>query len=185
MWAPAWAGLAESLELTGYYEEAWEEPSADFEMFLAVRDTLWAAAERTARRALELDPNSASAHVALGSILRNARQWEESEEAFLKALRVDPDSPEAHQQYGDMLLGMGRIVEGRRAVERAVALDRVPIRIYWQANALELDGELEQAHEALVAGAREFPQFGLLRERLEATHVAARPMGRVGRHGAG
>jgi len=174
MWAPAWAGLAESLELTGWYTEAWdEEPadSADLAAFLVVRDSLWADAERTVRRALELDPNSASANIALGSILRNAHQWEESEEAYLKALSADPDSPEAHQQYANMLLDVGRISEGRRAAERAVALDRVPVRIVWQTNGLVLDGELEQALEILIAGDRDFPEFYFLTANLEWTRV--------------
>ncbi|MFQ5530172.1 MAG: tetratricopeptide repeat protein, partial [Gemmatimonadota bacterium] len=173
-WVPAWAGLAESLELTGWYWDAWDETpadDADLQEWLGIRDSLWVEAERTARRALELDSNSASAHVALGSVLRNAHRWEESEEAYLRALRVDPDSPEAHQQYGNMLLDMGRIVEGRRAVERAVALDRTPIRIVWQTNGLLLDGELEKAHEVLVTSIREFPDFEFLRTTLEGTLV--------------
>ena len=170
MWAPAWAGLAESLELTGWYPEAWDEvpaDSANLAAFLVVRDSLWADAERTARRALELDPNSASANIALGSILRNAHQWEESEEAYLKALSADPDSPEAHQQYANMLIDVGRISEGRRAGERAAALDRVAIRIVWQTNGLMADGEVEEALEVLIAGDRDFPEFYFLRANLE------------------
>jgi len=170
MWAPAWAGLAESLELTGWYGEAWDE-APDPATFLAVRGSLWTDAEQAARRALLLDPNNASANVALGSVLRNAWRWEESEEAFLKALRVEPDSPEAHQQYANMLLDMGRVVEGRRAAERAVALDRVPVRIVWQTNGLVLDGELEQALEILIAGNRDFPEFYFLTANLEWTRV--------------
>ncbi len=170
-WAPAWAGLAESLELTGWYTEAWDEEPTDSATFVVGRDTLWTAAEGAARRALELDPNNASANVALGSVLRNAWQWEESEDAFLRALRVDPDSPEAHQQYANMLLDVGRISEGRRAAERAVALDRVPIRIIWQTNGLMADGEVEQAHGILIAAVRDFPEFRFLRGSLERTLV--------------
>jgi len=170
MWAPAWAGLAESLELTGWYPEAWDEApadDADSATFLVLRDSLWADAERTVRRALELDPNSASANIALGSILRNAFQWEESEEAYLKALSADPDSPEAHQQYANMLLNVGRISEARRAGKRAVELDRTAIRIVWQTNGLMADGEVEQALEILIAGDHDFPGFDFLRGNLE------------------
>ena len=166
-WAPAWAGLAESLELTGWWTEAWDTVVDDTAAYLAVRDSLWAEAERTARRALELDPGSASANIALGSVLRNAFQWEESEDAYLRALAADPDSPEAHQQYANMLIDSGRIAEGRRAAERAVALDRTPIRIVWYTIALLLDGEVDRALEILVASVREFPDIWFVRNTLE------------------
>jgi TolB-like protein len=171
MWAPAWAGLAEALELTGWYAEAWDEMPTDSATWDTGRDTLWSAAEVSARRALELDPRNASAHVAMGSLLRNARRWEESEIAYLKALSVDPDSPEAHQQYAEMLLDMGRITEARQAAERAVALDRVAIRIVWQTNCLIADDEVEQAQEILIAGIREFPEFSFLQMNLEQTRA--------------
>ncbi|MBW2162512.1 MAG: tetratricopeptide repeat protein [Deltaproteobacteria bacterium] len=157
MWAPAWAGLAESLELTGWYYEAWDEPPTDSATFVIGRDSLWAGAESAARRALELDPNNASANVALGSVLRNDRRWVDSEEAYVRAISVDPDNPEAHQQYAEMLLDVGRIVEGRRAAERAVALDRVPIRILWHARGLIVDGRAENALPVIEAGFDEFP----------------------------
>ncbi len=157
MWAPAWAGLAESLELTGWYLEAWDEPPTDSATFVIGRDSLWAGAESAARRALGLDPNNASANVALGSVLRNDRRWDDSEEAYVRAISVDPDNPEAHQQYAEMLLDVGRIVEGRRAAERAVALDRVPIRILWHARGLIVDGRAENALPVIEAGFDEFP----------------------------
>ena len=162
MWAPAWAGLAESLELTGWYYEAWDEPPTDSATFVTGRDSLWAGAESAARRALELDPNNASANVALGSVLRNDRRWDDSEEAYVRAISVDPDSPEAHQQYAEMLLDVGRIVEGRRAAERAAALDRVPIRILWHARGLIADGRAEDALPVIEAGFDEFPGDPLL-----------------------
>lgn len=161
-WAPAWAGLAESLELTGWWFNSWDEAPYDSVTFAAGRDSLWGGAERAARRALELDPDNASANVALGSVLRNARQWEESEEAYLKALNADPENPEAYQQYGEMLLSMGRTAEGRRATERAVILDRAPIRILWYANGLAMDGEVDRALEVLLEGLGDFPHDGPL-----------------------
>jgi len=171
MWAPAWAGLAESLELTGWYVEAWDESPTDSATFVTGRDILWDGAESAARRALELDPNNASANVALGSILRNDRQWDESEEAYVRAISVDPDSPEAHQQYAEMLLDVGRIVEGRRAAERAAALDRVPIRILWHARGLIADGRAEDALPVIEAGFDEFPGHPILHNVLDQAYA--------------
>ncbi|HSM09352.1 MAG TPA: tetratricopeptide repeat protein [Gemmatimonadota bacterium] len=158
-WAPAWAGLAESLELIGWYPSAWDETPADPEDRNTVIRGFWRRSETAARRALELDPDNASANVALGSVLRNRRQWKGSEAAYLQALAGDPENPEAYQQYGDMLTQMGRIQEGRRAVERAVQLDRAPVRIVWHGNVLEADDRIAEARRVIEEGLAEYPDY--------------------------
>ena len=94
---------------------------------------LWARrlaeAEEAARRALELDPRSASARAALGSVHRDRWEWADGERELLRALELDPDSEEAHTQYSELLWGMGRLDESLREARRALALDRSPIRI--------------------------------------------------------
>jgi tetratricopeptide (TPR) repeat protein len=99
-----------------------------------------------------LDPGTPSAHVALGSVYRNRHEWERSEAAYLRALQLDPDNAEAHQQYSEMLTTLGRIDEGRRAAERALALDRNPVRLLQLANTLGPDGYVDEALEALQEG---------------------------------
>lgn len=158
-WAPAWAGLAEALELIGWYEEAWDETPKTLEGRNALIRGFWRRSETAARRALELDPDNASANVALGSVLRNRRQWKESEAAYVRALASDPENPEAYQQYGDMLTGMGRVQEGRRAAERAVQLDRAPVRIVWHGNVLEADDRIAEARQVVLDGLAEHPAY--------------------------
>jgi TolB-like protein len=149
-WAPAWAGLAEATELLTWYPYAWEggipEEYADE---LAIERELQQAAEVAARRALELDPSAASAHVALGSVHRYRTEWDESEAAYLRALEIDPDNPEAFQQYSEMLGFVGRIEESVRTSERALALDRSPIKLLIYANALAYDGQVDEAIEQM------------------------------------
>lgn len=151
-WAPAWAALAETRELQSWYPAAWDEPAFDPAGWTANFRPLQAAAESAARRALELDPNIASAHVALGSVYRNRHEWDRSEAAYLRALQLDPDNAEAHQQYSDMLTTVGRIEEGLRAAERAVTLDRNPVRLLQLANALAADDRIADALDALAEG---------------------------------
>ena len=145
-WAPAWAALAEARELRTWYPAAWDAPEGfgqdRTEMFLEKQEE----AADAARRALELDPDIASAHVALGSVHRNQHEWERAETEYLRALQLDPDNAEAHQQYSELLVTLGRIAEGRRAAERALALDRVPVRLLQLANALAAD---DRVHAAL------------------------------------
>lgn len=123
-WAPAWAALAEASATAPLYAGP-EGESTD--------SAFWArsleAAERAARRALELDPGNASARVALGSIYRDRWEWEAAERELLRALEIDPDNGEAHVQYAEMLWGAGRLAESLRETRRALALDRTPVRL--------------------------------------------------------
>jgi TolB-like protein len=146
-WAPAWAGLAEALEVIGWYPAAWEEAPTDPDNMHAIRDVYWNRAEWAARRALELDPESASAHVALGSVLRDRLQWRASEAAYLEALNSDPDNAEAYHQYANLLANVGRETESVRAARRAVALDRGPLRLGMLAYALLWAGQDDEALE--------------------------------------
>jgi adenylate cyclase len=146
-WAPAWAGLAEALEIIGWYPAAWEEAPTDDADRQAIRDVYWNRAERAAGRALELDPDNASAHVALGSVLRDRQQWQASEAAFLKALTSDPDNAEAYHQYANLLANLGRETESVRAARRAVALDRGSVRLGMLAYALMWAGQDDEALE--------------------------------------
>jgi TolB-like protein len=110
MYAPAWGGLAEVYALYPYYA------SVDFEESLAL-------SEDAARRALALDPNSANAHVALGSVLRERRQWKDAERELRRAVQLAPESSEAHGELSQYLLAVGDFDEAMDAARRSLALD--------------------------------------------------------------
>lgn len=79
-------------------------------------------AKDAARRALQLDPSLAEAHIALGWILFSYDwDWAGAERALETAIELDPKSPEAHRAYGHLLSNQGRheeaILEARRARE--------------------------------------------------------------------
>jgi tetratricopeptide (TPR) repeat protein len=114
--------------------------------------------EQAARRAIELDPDNASAHVALGSILRNHRQWEASEAAYLQALASDPDNAEAYQQYSQLLFYVGRLTEAVRVGRRAVSLDRAPVRLMTLGMVLQSAELVDEALEVVEEGIRLDPE---------------------------
>lgn len=151
-WAPAWAGLAEAKELLGWYSGAWEGGPVAFEDIHAGFVPLQKESEAAANRALELDPDNASAHVALGSVYRNRMDWEISETEFLRALELDPDNGEAYHQYTELLGRMGRLPEALHLAERALELDRIPVRFHMYSSVLAATGRGEEAIEFIREG---------------------------------
>jgi TolB-like protein len=147
VWAPAWAGLAEALAIYPLYAEPTGESSDSL---------VWAQslsqAESAARRALELDPRSAAARVALGGVHRDRWEWGEAEREYLRAIELDPDSEEAHTQYAELLWGMGRLDEALAETRRAMALDRAPIRLDAYGFALYMNGRNREAEAMLEEG---------------------------------
>jgi tetratricopeptide (TPR) repeat protein len=110
MYAPAWGGLAEVFAVYPYY--------VPIEI-----DEAMAEAEAAARRALALDSTSASARVALGSVLRERRQWADAERELVAALSLAPESSEAHGEYSQYLAYVRRFDEAMFHADRALQLD--------------------------------------------------------------
>ncbi|MGD8496467.1 MAG: tetratricopeptide repeat protein, partial [Gemmatimonadales bacterium] len=159
-WAPAWAGLAEAREIIVWYPETWDEALPDDR---EARDAMWrrgfaarlGPAERAARHALELDPRSSSAWTALGSVLRDRREWAASEEAYLRALEIDGDNPEALHQYAEVLEATGRVAAAAKVARRAAGLDPAPIRRGMYAWALIVDDRSDEGVPLLEQAVRD------------------------------
>lgn len=139
-YAPAWASLAESYTLLPHHLGTAPDSATVADAF--------ASAESAARRALALDPNNASARVALGNIRRDSWRWDEAAEQYLRALELEPDNVEAQHQYAEYLYGVGRIAEGLRTAEHAQSLDPLSgIRMAVVAGGYWLNDDCEQAIE--------------------------------------
>jgi len=147
-WAPAWAGLAEATEIRLWHAQNFGGQAPDTAQIDADLD----AAEAAARRALSLDPNNASALVALGSVLRDRFEWTEAESAYRRAMALDPDNAEAHHQYAELLMALGRIDEAVVEANRAAALDPAPIRLNVLGTMLRLDDRTEDAERVYERG---------------------------------
>jgi len=114
-YAPAYAGLADCYFLLGSVPYTAMRPSEAFPK-----------AEASARKALELDPYLAEAHISLGySALVYRRNFAEAEEQFQTAIRLRPGYPPAHEFYAYYLTARGRIEEAVK--ERQIATDLDPI----------------------------------------------------------
>jgi TolB-like protein/DNA-binding winged helix-turn-helix (wHTH) protein/Tfp pilus assembly protein PilF len=67
----------------------------------------FAASLAAAEKAVEIDPASAEAHLALGGAKWAGGAWAEAEQQFRQAVELDPNSEEAHASLGTILRIMG------------------------------------------------------------------------------
>lgn len=89
-------------------------------------------AEKAARRALENDPQSSSAYIALAEIESDYNwNWQAAEVNNKRALELAPNSAAAHHSYSEFLARMGRFNESSYHADLAQQLD--PTRINYEA----------------------------------------------------
>ncbi|MEP7327795.1 MAG: adenylate/guanylate cyclase domain-containing protein [Betaproteobacteria bacterium] len=114
-YALAHAGLAEAYTLQAYLR------ALD-------RDQAAGKARAAVTRALELDPNLAEGHTALGLVLFYFEwDWAGAENELRRALELNPGSLDVHKEYGGFLTAMGRLDEGLAHSREAALLDPLSV----------------------------------------------------------
>src|SRR5947209_3636330 len=108
--ARAWGKLAVALAVEPQYS------GADGQ-------TNWAAAEKAAHRAIDIDAKSAEAYAALGYIDFSRRRYREMVEPAQRAIAIDPNNVTANFWLANHLAAMGRIAEAETVNDRALATD--------------------------------------------------------------
>jgi tetratricopeptide (TPR) repeat protein len=109
--APAYLGLAEAYDTLGT------------SFVGAPTDETRPKAIHAARKALDLDPGLAEAHVLLGSVLQSKFQWTDAEAEYKLALALNPNNSVAHLGYSAWLTSHGRVDEALDWSRRARELD--------------------------------------------------------------
>lgn len=84
----------------------------------------WPGAERTMRRALDLNPSSVDAHLRLAHVLMSTGRYAEALPSFSRAREVDPQSLIANTFEGGMLAMSGRSEEGLARIRHAMQINR-------------------------------------------------------------
>ena len=132
-YAPSHAALARSYDLL-----AWR-----------VGTHLLLDARAAARRALEIDPGQADAHVVMGSaVLQLDWNWAGAEGHYKRAIELSPNLAEAHRGYANLLSLLGRSDEAIAEIERAQQLD--PLRLLIRAEAGQIYGSAGQFDRAIA-----------------------------------
>ena len=114
------------------------------------------AARAAAEKALELDPNNSSAHVALVSLLMNRdNDWARAESEAKRAIELDPGNAEAYIALSWVLQCLGRHAEVLPNMEMAKRLDPISTQLesdygrmlYRAGNNVEAEAHLKRSIE--------------------------------------
>lgn len=106
-------------------------------------------ARSSAKRALDLDPQLAEAHLALGDVRRLLEwDWRGAELAYAQAMVLNPSQENAHRRYGSMLVSLSRYPDAVREAQRACELDPLCLVVSTSAAFVSyLAGHYEEAIE--------------------------------------
>jgi len=135
-YAPAYAGLAESCSLGGFYG------------VLPPREIM-PAAKAAATKAIEIDATLGAAHTALG-VVKTLYDWDwvGARQEFEYALGMQPRDANAHFWYAHYLQSMGRLDEAIVENKQALVVDPLsPLTNLHLATAYYLNGQHSEAIE--------------------------------------
>ena len=133
-YAMAYAGLAEAYTTQAYLR------AVD-------RATFVDKARAAVIRALELDPDLAEAHTALG-LVRFYFEWDwaGADAAFRRAIELNPGSQAVNEEYGSFLMALGRFDEGLARTRIAAQLDPLSVGpVHNLAIIAMVQGDYEEA----------------------------------------
>jgi TolB-like protein/Tfp pilus assembly protein PilF len=129
--------------------------------------------KEAAQKALELDPDLAEAHAALGNILLYSYDWEGAERSYLKAIEVDPKYAKAYQWYGEFLANKGMYDEALKNIDKALELDPFDQNtIFQKGNILFSAGKYDEAISQTKKSIELFPEAPLTPWLLHKIYLA-------------
>jgi serine/threonine-protein kinase len=117
MFARAWAGLAETRILFGWYG-------------LGIIRELFDSAIAAARMAVKLNPDLGEAHAALGFGLCCTGQWDNGLRECEQAIQLSPGYFLAHDWYAIVLSSLGRFDEAAAAIATARRLEPLSLVVH-------------------------------------------------------
>jgi Tfp pilus assembly protein PilF len=165
-----------AVNLDASYAQAWAAlaitelilPSYGLDSF----DASFERGESAAQRALSLDSNTASAHVAVGLANTFRCRWPEADQAFRRALALAPGDAEAVNQYAQFLSTIGQLEPSLREIERAQQLDPLsPIIGVVHAGALAALRRDDEAEAQIKKTLAAYPKFGAAHNWAAAQYI--------------
>jgi len=161
----------EALEIDPAYARAWAG-IADAYTFLVANVAMLPQegvprAREAATTALELAPDLAEAHMALGDIrLSYDRDWLGAGDSYRQARTQSPGSAETHSAYGRYLLLAGRLEDAARELRLALTLDPLSLPVNRLMGSIYAYlgefGEAKRAFDRVLELHPGFPAHGAL-----------------------
>jgi adenylate cyclase len=167
----------EALELDPLYAQAHAELGwAYYALWYYVdhRDETLELATAAARRALELEPTTGSAHNLLGFVSADAGDWRNAKTIYERALEARPGDGALRTGYGLVLASIGSFQESAVQMEKGVALDPLYGIAHRHLGNLEVDRRRYDAAIVALERGAELGDFGALAELPVAYHLAGR-----------
>jgi len=103
------------------------------------------AAIREFKRVVELAPGLAAAHVNLGAVYYEKKDYANAIPSLRKALELNPDLPGAHEMLGAALLAQGYTLQSIPHLEKSRADDLLGVALLESGNPREAIDRLEAA----------------------------------------
>ena len=161
---PGWDGKAiAAFEEAIHLDENYAPPYAGMAVALSINNADWDAVResivRAAETAIELDPELAEGHAALGlTLLDHAillgdteNELERAERSLRRALELDPSLSIAYNWLSSTLLEQDRYEEANAVQEQGLLVDPLnPVLSYNMAERLQSLGEYERAEQLLL-----------------------------------
>ena len=114
-------------EATKYYQSFIKQGFKDFRVFsnygfILIGLGKFKEAELLLRKAIELKPDYAEAHLNLGNILQGLGKFKEAAISTHKAIELKPDYAEAHLNLGNILKHLGQLEDAKLSYHKAIEL---------------------------------------------------------------
>lgn len=111
--AAGWSSLSLACEVRFWYTLM--TPGQQAEMLACVA--------QAAKRAAELDPDSAATEHALANLARSRFQFADAERHYLRSMQIDQGYPDAREDYAETMYEVGRLQDSADAVRQLTRLD--------------------------------------------------------------
>ena len=139
------AAATKALEL----DPALAEAHASLGQIVEYYDYDFVTAEKSLRRAVELNPNYPSAHLWLSELLTAQGRFDEALVEIRRALDLDPMSTIINKIHADILMDSRRYDEAIEQYRKTIELDpKFPLTYYLLGRAYEAKGMYDQAVES-------------------------------------
>ena len=149
-YALAYSGLSDSYALIGIYG------------YLPAKD-VWPKAKAAALKAMEIDPDMAEAHNALGAVESSYEwNWAKAENEFQHSIALNPNYATAHQWYAGQLWILGKFDDALREIRKAQEIDPLSLQINTDVGRLhyyakEYDLAIQEYQKILELDSNFFP----------------------------